>query len=269
MPRPAILTIDDDPEVLRSVEQDLKHRYSEGYRILKADGGSSGLDLLRRLKQKGDSVALLLVDHKMPRMTGIEALAQAKELYPEAKRVLLTAYADTEAAIKAINEIQLNHYLLKPWHPPEQNLYPVIDDLLDDWRANHRPEFEGLRVLGTRYSPQSYAIRDFLARHQIPYEWLDAEAADRVPEVRRLVESFERGELKLPLVLFPDGERFERAEPQQIIEKLGLRTRAELEFYDVAIVGGTSGHELLEVRSPRHYVGSRPVFGRHHVSIPD
>jgi thioredoxin reductase (NADPH) len=238
MPRPAILTIDDDPDVLRSVESDLKHHYSEGYRVLKADGGPSGLDLLRRLKQKGDAVALLLVDHRMPKMTGIETLAQAKELYPDAKRVLLTAYADTEAAIRAINDIQLNHYLLKPWHPPEQNLYPVIDELLDDWRANHRPEFEGVRVLGTRYSPQSYAIRDFLARHQVPYEWLDAEAADRVPEVRRLVESFEHGELKLPLVLFPDGERFERAEPQQITEKLGLRTRAGLEFYDLAIVGG-------------------------------
>jgi thioredoxin reductase (NADPH) len=238
MARPAILTIDDDPDVLRSVEQDLKHRYSEGYRVLKADGGSSGLDLLRRLKQKGEAVALLLVDHKMPKMTGIEALSQAKELYPEAKRVLLTAYADTEAAIKAINQIQLNHYLLKPWHPPEQNLYPVIDDLLDDWRAGHHQEFEGVRVLGTRYSPQSYAIRDFLARHQVPYEWLDAEAADRIPEVRRLVDSFEHGELKLPLVLFPDGDRFERADPQQITEKLGLRTRAELDFYDVAIVGG-------------------------------
>ncbi|MBV8897095.1 MAG: FAD-dependent oxidoreductase [Acidobacteriaceae bacterium] len=238
MARPTILTIDDDPDVLRSIEQDLKHRYSEGYRVLKADGGGSGLDLLRRLKQKNDAVALLLVDHRMPKMTGIEVLSQARELYPDAKRVLLTAYADTEAAIKAINEIQLNHYLLKPWHPPEQNLYPVLDELLDDWRANYRPEFEGLRVLGTRYSPQSYAIRDFLARNQVPYEWLDAEAADRVPEVRRLINSFEQGELKLPLVLFPDGERFERAEAHQIAQKLGLRTRAELEFYDVAIIGG-------------------------------
>jgi thioredoxin reductase (NADPH) len=238
MPRPAILTIDDDADVLRAIEQDLKHHYAEGYRVLKADGGRSGLDLLRRLKQKGDPVALLLVDHRMPRMTGIEMLAEAQQFYPDAKRVLLTAYADTEAAIKAINQIHLNHYLLKPWHPPEQNLYPVIDELLDDWRADHRPEFEGVRVLGTRYSPQSYAIRDFLARNQIPYEWMDAEAADRVPEVRRLVESFDGGQLKLPMVLFPDGERFERAEPQQIVQKLGLRTRAELAFYDVAIVGG-------------------------------
>ncbi len=238
MPRPALLTIDDDPDVLRSIEQDLKHRYSQDYRVLKADAGPAGLDLLRRLKQRSDDVALLLVDHRMPKMTGIEMLAEAKQLYPDAKCVLLTAYADTEAAIKAINEIHLDHYLLKPWHPPEQNLYPVIDELLDDWRANHRPEFEGVRVLGTRYSPQSYAIRDFLARHQVPYEWLDAEAAERVPEVRRLVDSFGQGELKLPMVLFPDGERFERAEPQQITKKLGLRTSAELKFYDVAIIGG-------------------------------
>ncbi|HZS55334.1 MAG TPA: FAD-dependent oxidoreductase [Bryobacteraceae bacterium] len=238
MPRPAILTVDDDPDVLRSIEQDLKHRYSENYRVLKADSGSASLDLLRRLKRKGEEVALLLVDHRMPRMTGIETLSEAMQLYPEAKRVLLTAYADTEAAIRAINEIQLNHYLLKPWHPPEQNLYPIIDELVDDWRANHRPEYDGLRVLGTRYSPQSYAIRDFLARNQVPYEWLDAEAADRVPEVRRLVDTFHDGELKLPMVLFPDGERFERAEPQQIAQKLGLRTRAGLAFYDVAIVGG-------------------------------
>jgi len=238
MPRPAILTVDDDSDVLRAVEQDLRTHYSENYRILKADSGPSALELLRLLTQKNEDVALLLVDHRMPKMTGIETLAQARQFYPEAKRVLLTAYADTEAAIKAINEVQLNHYLLKPWHPPEQNLYPVLDELLDDWRANHRLEFEGMRVLGTRYSPQSYAIRDFLARNQIPYQWMDAEAADREPDVRRLVDSFEGCNLKLPMVFFPDGDRFERADPQQIVEKLGLRTRAELEFYDVAIIGG-------------------------------
>ena len=181
---------------------------------------------------------LLLVDHRMPQMNGIETLAEAKKLYPDSKRVLLTAYADTEAAIRAINDVQLHHYLLKPWDPPEQQLYPVVDDLLDDWTSHYRPAFEGMRVLGTRWSAKSYEIRDFLARNQIPYQWMDADAADRLPEVRRLIDSFPKNELKIPVVFLPDGEQLIEPEIHEVAAKLGLRTKAGLEFYDVAIVGG-------------------------------
>src|SRR3954468_14717038 len=148
----------------------------------------NALALLRRLRQRNDAVALLVVDHRMPQMNGIETLIEAMKLYPDAKRVLLTAYADTEAAIKAINDVQLNHYLLKPWDPPERHLYPVLDDLLDDWARKHKPSFEGVHVLGTRWSPKSYETRDFLARNQVPFQWLDADAADRDADVGRLVE---------------------------------------------------------------------------------
>jgi thioredoxin reductase (NADPH) len=238
MARPVILTIDDDPDVLRSIERDLRQRYSEKYRVMRADSGLSGLDILNRLQQRNEAVALLLVDHRMPQMNGIEFLTEAIKVYPDAKRVLLTAYADTEAAIKAINDVQLHHYLLKPWHPPEQNLYPVADDLLDDWYASYRPPFDGVRVLGTRWSPGSYEVRDFLARNQVPYEWLDADAADRIPEVGRLIRSLGADTPKLPVVFFPSGDRLEQPQTQEIAERIGLRTRAGLEFYDVAIVGG-------------------------------
>lgn len=235
--RPAILTIDDDVDVLASIENDLRQRYAEKYRILRAGSGAAGLDLLKRLLQRNDEVALLLVDHRMPQMNGIETLTEAMKLFPEAKRVLLTAYADTEAAIKAINQVQLHHYLLKPWHPPEQHLYPVLDDLLDDWYANYRPPFEGVRVIGTRWSPKSYELRDFLARNQVPYQWLDADTADRIPDVRRVIASFGHTP-KLPAILFQNGQALEGPDPQEVAEKLGLRTRAGLNFYDVAIVGG-------------------------------
>jgi thioredoxin reductase (NADPH) len=238
MAKPVILTVDDDPDVLRAIERDLRHHYSEQYRVLRAESGIVALNLLRRLQQRNDAIALLLIDHRMPELNGVETLAQAMKLYPNSKRVLLTAYADTEAAIKAINVVQLNHYLLKPWDPPEQHLYPVLDDLLDDWYADFHPPFEGVRVLGTRWSSNSYEVRNFLARNQIPYQWLDADAADREPEVRRLVESLKGEELKLPLVLFSDGSRLLEPNPHQIAGKLGLRTQAGLEFYDLAILGG-------------------------------
>ncbi|HEY7209438.1 MAG TPA: FAD-dependent oxidoreductase [Bryobacteraceae bacterium] len=224
-------------DVLASIENDLRQRYAEKYRILRAGSGAAGLDLLKRLLQRNDEVALLLVDHRMPQMNGIETLTEAMKLFPEAKRVLLTAYADTEAAIKAINQVQLHHYLLKPWHPPEQHLYPVLDDLLDDWYANYRPPFEGVRVIGTRWSPKSYELRDFLARNQVPYQWLDADTADRIPDVRRVIASFGHTP-KLPAILFQNGQALEGPDPQEVAEKLGLRTRAGLNFYDVAIVGG-------------------------------
>ncbi len=236
--KPAILTVDDDPDVLRAIERDLKQRYSEKYRILRAESGHAALDLLRRLQQRNETAALFLVDHRMPQMNGVETLSEAVKIFPDAKRALLTAYADTEAAIKAINEVRLNHYLLKPWDPPEQQLYPVLDDLLEDWSAGYRPAFEGVRVLGTRWSVKSYEARDFLARNQIPYQWLDADASDRDAEVRRLVNSMGAEELKLPIILFTDGTKLHEPNSQELAEKLGLRTRAGLPFYDLAIVGG-------------------------------
>src|ERR1700680_209786 len=238
MAKPAILTIDDDPDVLSAIERDLRRHYSDRFRVLRAESGKAALDLMRRLQQRNDAVALLLVDHRMPEMNGVETLLEAIKLYPNAKRVLLTAYADTDAAIKAINDVQLNHYLLKPWDPPEQQLYPVLDDLLDDWSADFHPPFEGVRVLGTRWSSKSYDIRNFLARNQVPYQWLDADAAEREPEVKRLMASLKREELKLPLVFFPGGDCLPEPSSQQLAERLGLRTRAGLEFYDLAIVGG-------------------------------
>ncbi len=186
MAKPVLFTIDDDADVLRAIERDLRRKYAENYRILRAESGPAALDLLRKLEQRDEPVALLLADHRMPQMNGIEFLAEAMKIYPEARRVLLTAYADTDAAIQAINEVKLHHYLLKPWDPPEENLYPVIDELLDDWQQNYKPRFEGLRVLGSRWSPKSYDLREFLARNRIPYQWLDVEAGDREGEVKTL-----------------------------------------------------------------------------------
>ncbi|MBV9762037.1 MAG: FAD-dependent oxidoreductase [Acidobacteriaceae bacterium] len=238
MARPVILTIDDDADVLSAIERDLRQRYNQTYRILRAESGSGALNILRRLRQRNDPVALFLVDYRMPHMNGIQTLNEAMKLYPDAKRVLLTAYADTEAAIEAINIVQLHHYLLKPWDPPEEQLYPVLDDLLNEWSSRHKPSFEGVRVLGTRWSPQSYEMRDFLARNQVPFQWMDADAAERDQDVGRLVQSLGSNELKLPLIFFPDGDRLEQPGWEKVATKLGLRLHADLEFYDVAIVGG-------------------------------
>jgi len=238
VPKPVLLTVDDDPEVLRAVERDLRRRYAEHYRVLRADSGATALEALRGLKRRGDSVALLLVDQRMPQMTGVEFLGQAMELFPNAKRVLLTAYADTDAAIGAINDARIHHYLLKPWAPPEEHLYPVLDDLLDNWMGSFRPPFEGVRVLGTRWSPHSYAIRDFLTRNQAPYQWIDVEMAGQVAEVRRLVEAAGAESSTLPKVLFPDGTSLADPSLGDLAEKLGLRIRPGVAFYDLAIVGG-------------------------------
>src|SRR5208337_4409610 len=238
MAKPVLLTVDDDAEVLRAVERDLRRRYGERYRVLRADSGPAALEALRGLKKRDDSVGLLLADQRMPQMTGVEFLGQAMELFPNAKRVLLTAYADTDAAIQAINDARIHHYLLKPWDPPEEHLYPVLDDLLEDWRASFRPPFEGLRVLGTRWSPQCYAVRDFLARNQAPYQWIDVETAGQVAEVRRLVDAAGAEASSLPMVLFPDGTSLANPSTGQLAEKLGLRVRPEMAFYDLVIVGG-------------------------------
>jgi len=237
MAKPVLLTVDDDAEVLRAVERDLRHRYAERYRVLRSDSGAAALEALKGLKKRGDSVALLLVDQRMPQMNGVEFLGQAMQIFPNAKRVLLTAYADTDAAIHAINDARIHHYLLKPWDPPEEHLYPVLDDLLGDWQGSFQPTFEGVRVLGTRWSPHSYTFRDFLARNQAPYQWVDVETADKVAEVRRLVDAVGAVASSLPMVVFPDGSSLANPSIGQLAEKLGLRSRPEVAFYDFVIVG--------------------------------
>ncbi len=238
MAKPAILTVDDDQEVLRSVERDLRSRYAEKYRVLRADSGKAALETLQELKKRNDTVALMLVDQRMPQMNGVTFLTQAMVLFPDAKRAMLTAYADTDAAIKAINEAKIQHYLLKPWDPPEQNLYPVLDDLLEDWLADYRPPFSGLRVLGNRWSPRSYELRDFLAKNHVPYQWMDAEAAERDEEVRKAVEQAGEDAAHLPVVLFQDGTHVSEPSQQDLAERVGLSTHALTDFYDVVIVGG-------------------------------
>ena len=238
MIKPTILAVDDDVEVLRAVERDLRSRYAERYRVIRADSGATALEALRGLKKRNAPVALLLVDQRMPQMTGVEFLGQAIDLFPDAKRVLLTAYADTEAAIAAINDAQIHHYLLKPWDPPQEHLYPVIDDLLEDWLASFHPPFEGVRVLGSRWSPHSYAVRDFLARSQAPYQWLDIETAEQDAEVRRLADITKANPSQLPMVFFQDGTTLADPSTTALAEKLGLRVRAEMQFYDLVIVGG-------------------------------
>jgi thioredoxin reductase (NADPH) len=239
MTKPVLLTIDDDAEVLRAIERDLRRKYASDYRVLRAESGTAAMEIVRELKLRNNNVALFLVDQRMPGMSGVQFLEQAIDLFPDAKRVLLTAYADTDAAIAAINEAGINHYLLKPWDPPEENLYPVLDDLLDDWQANVSAQFEGIRVLGNRWSPESHNIKDFLARNHVPYQWLDIETANTNTEVQSLVELLEVGEKQsLPLVIFPNGLRLRRPSLTEIASNVGLKTRAAEAFYDLAIVGG-------------------------------
>ena len=238
MARPVLLAVDDDPAVLNAVERDLRTHYRDRYRVLKAGSGAAALGLLEKIRRRNETVALFLVDHRMPQMSGIEFLAQAVKDFGDAKRVLLTAYADTDAAIRAINEIKLNHYLLKPWDPPDQHLYPVLDELLEDWQASYRPPFEGIRVLGTRWSPQSYELREFLARNQVPYRWLDVETADRDPEVKRALDAVNPQEHRLPLVLFPDGTLLPEPKTGDIAARVGLHMRADVDVCDVVVVGG-------------------------------
>ena len=239
MAKPVLLTVDDDPEVLRAIERDLRRKYANNFRVLRAESGAAGLDIVRELKVRNNVVALFLIDQRMPGMSGIEFLAQAIELYPDARRILLTAYADTDAAIAAINEAGVNHYLLKPWHPPEENLYPVLDELLEDWQAAFPPQFEGTRILGNRWSPASHNIKDFLARNHVPYQWLDVETAETDTEVRGIVELLAEEEKRnLPLVIFPNGLRLRQPTIAELAEHAGLKTRAAQTFYDLAIVGG-------------------------------
>ena len=235
MPKPVIWTVDDDPDVLRAVEHDLRKQYGERYRIMAADSGPAALSGLEQLKLRNEPVALFLVDQRMPRMSGVEFLEKALELYPEAKRALLTAYADTDAAIRAINSVKIDHYLMKPWDPPEERLYGIVDDLLDDWQASYRPAFDGVRVVGHRWSPAAMEIRDFLGRNFIPYQWLDVEKDETA---RQLVVSSKTECSSLPLVVFRDGSFLASPTAATVAARLGLKTRADQPLYDLVIVGG-------------------------------
>ena len=236
MAKPAILAVDDDPEVLQAVTRDLRQQYGDRFRIIRANSGASALDALQQLKLRNEPVAAFVVDQRMPEMTGVEFLEQAMQLSPDAKRVLLTAYADTDAAIRAINTARLDYYLLKPWDPPEEQLYPILDDLLDDWQSSFRAPFEGIRVVGNRWAPQSHHVKDFLARNQIPYQWLDIERDNEAQQLLALANASESPQL--PLVLFPDGAQLVQPTNLQVAEKLGLSTQATRPFYDLIIVGG-------------------------------
>jgi thioredoxin reductase (NADPH) len=234
MAEPVILTVDDDPQVSNAIARDLRRHYRPEYRIMKAGSGREALDTVSRLKQRDDPVALLLADQRMPEMTGVEFLEKAVEIYPEAKRVLLTAYADTEAAIKAINDVQVDYYLLKPWDPPEEKLYPVLTDLLDDWRLVYQPPFEGIRVVGNQWDPASHQVKEFLARNNIPYLWLDPEVSHDAIE---LINASGTTKPELPCLFFPDGSTLARPETREIAERVGLQTIADKPLYDLIIAG--------------------------------
>jgi thioredoxin reductase (NADPH) len=294
--RPVLLTVDDDPNVLRAIERDLRQQYGSRFHILKADSGQNALELVKQLKLRNESLALLLVDQRMPHMSGVVFLEEAMNIFPDAKRVLLTAYADTEAAIRSINKAKVDYYLMKPWDPPQELLYPILDDLLDDWWASFKHPFEGIRVVGLRWSPKSYEVKYFLARNGIPYQWLDFEGDEEAQRLVSYIESasksdhskfinntttitpgnsssildYDRTEngnnnnsvssirstssltysssvnssssssssLHLPLVIFPDGTHMEEPSSAALAEKIGLKTHAQMPFYDLIIIGG-------------------------------
>lgn len=234
MAKPVIWTVDDDPDVLRAVERDLRRHYGNRYRVMAADSGAAALAAVQQLNLRNEPIALFLVDQRMPQMSGVEFLEKALELYPKAKRALLTAYADTDAAIRAINCVRIDHYLMKPWDPPEERLYGIVDDLLDDWQADYHPSFEGIRVVGHRWSPAAMEVRDFLGRNFIPYQWLDIEKEEAA---RQLVTSSKVDADSLPLVVFADGSFLARPTPGTVAAKLALKTRAEKPLYDLVVVG--------------------------------
>lgn len=234
MAKPIILTLDDDIQVSNAIERDLRRHYRQDYRVLKATEPAMALETVQRLKQRNDQIALFLVDQRMPGMEGVAFLAEAMKFYPNARKVLLTAYADTQAAITVINVIGLDHYLMKPWSPPEQNLYPVLDDLLSDWLATAEVPFDGIRVAGTLWSASSHSIKDFLARSQIPYQWLDIE---QDAEARALVDAVSNEQHHLPVLFFPDGSTLINPHITTVAAKIGLRTQATHPFYDLIIVG--------------------------------
>src|SRR3979411_2893832 len=258
MAKPVLLSVDDDSDVLRAIERALRSQYGAEDRVIGSDSPEGALDLLKQLKVRNDSVALLLADQRMPRMDGVEFLQQAMGIFPGAKRALLTPSADRNAATSAINHPVINFFFLKPWDPPAEHLYPQLDDLLDDWQASYRPAFQGIRVLGTRWSPRSYELRDFLARNRVPYQWIDVEGSANDPETKRLLEALGPEAASLPVVLFPDGTKLLESVPADVAQKVGLRTRAQTSFYDLAIVGG--GPAEWAVSGAGAYAGRRTVM---------
>ena len=232
--RPVLLTVDDDPEVSRAIARDLRRHYGAGYRVVRAESGEAALEALRELKLRGEQVAVLLADHRMPQMNGIEFLEQAMDLYPAARRVLLTAYADTSAAIDAINVVDLDYYLLKPWDPPEEKLYPVLDDLLEAWKASDFKTVNTIKVIGHRWSARSSAVREFLARNQVSYRWYSTDE----PEGKRLLAAAGQDGLRLPLVVTPDGTTLVEPTDQEIAAQVGLATTPAAQFYDLVVIGG-------------------------------
>lgn len=235
MAKPIIVCVDDDPEVLGAIERDLRKKYGSEYRIIKAQSPAVAHDTVQQLKQRGSPIALFIVDQRMPEMTGTELLRDVKKLYPDSCKVLLTAYADTEAAIESINDIGLDHYLMKPWDPPDERLYPVIDDLLSKWSMTVRLPYDGIRVAGARWSPQSYAVKEFMSRNQVPYQWIDIDSDDAT---RELITPLSNDMEQLPVILFPDGTYLIAPSLEQLAEKVGLKTKANLPFYDLVIIGG-------------------------------
>ena len=235
MAKPVIMCVDDDPEVLGAIDRDLRRQYRSDYRIIKANSPKEAFDAVQQLKQRSTPIALFIVDQRMPGMTGTELLRDSQKLYPDSCKVLLTAYADTEAAIESINEIGLDHYLMKPWDPPEERLYPVLDDLLSRWTSSVRFPYEGVRVVGARWSPESFAVKEFMSRNQVPYQWIDI---DHDTPMRELISSLSDDLRRLPVILFPDGSSLISPTIQELAEKVGLKTKANLPFYDLVIVGG-------------------------------
>jgi thioredoxin reductase (NADPH) len=235
--KPVLLTVDDDLAVSQALTRDLRRQYAQRFRVVRADSGPQALEILRELRLVEDEAALLLADHRMPEMTGVEFLEHSLELYPDAKRVLLTAYADIDAAIHAINTVGLDYYLLKPWSPPEQKLYPVLDDLIEDWLADYKPPFEGVRLIGHRWSARSHEIKDLLARNHVPFAWLDVETSGDARELLA-ASGITPAPDRLPVVVTASGSVLEAPDNSQLAVQIGLQTRAELAFYDLIVVGG-------------------------------
>lgn len=265
--KPILFSIDDDAQVLRAIRSDLRSKYRKEFRIISAESASEVLDSLPELKKRGEEVALFLSDQRMPEMLGVDFLEKAKQVFPMAKRVLLTAYSDIDAAIRAINDIQLDYYLVKPWNPPDEKLYPVLDDLLDQWWAHHRPPFRGIRMVGYQYSPKSHALKDFLSGNLRPYQWLDVETQTEAEELMHL-HQLERTDL--PAVFFEDGSVLKDPDVQTLAAQVGLNPQAQSDVYDVAIIGagpaglaaavygGSEGLKtlLIEKRAPGGQAGT-------------
>ena len=237
--KPIILAVDDDAQVLAAIARDLRQEFSQNYRILRVNSGPEALATIKELHEKEEPLALILADQRMPELEGVELLTASREFFPDAKRVLLTAYADTEAAVRAINSARLDHYLMKPWDPPEQLLYPTLHDLLAAWQAAHKPKYDGLRLIGFQWSPRSHELKDFLSGYLVGYQWLDFETN---AEGRKLlaIKGYEASQL--PVVVFPDGSALANPTPADIGSKLGITQPATQEMYDVVVIGaGPSG----------------------------